>query len=178
MGDAEGNIPMQAHTLSSQLLLTVHIAASVGVLGADLVLLVLGISGLSGGDAQALYPAAHLKGCVADLAACPAGARHWPAADAGHAWGAAAILVGGDQACDHRRSDRCGPVRTRAAARRGCRACNRAAADPLSVAERLPLAIAPATASALLLLALALAVFKPPWRLRSRDEPAVTGEAG
>jgi hypothetical protein len=35
-----------------------------------------------------------------------------------------------------------------------------------------------ATASALLLLALALAVFKPPWRLRSRDEPAVTGEAG
>jgi hypothetical protein len=48
----------------------------------------------------------------------------------------------------------------------------------LSVADRLPLAIAPATASALLLLALALAVFKPPWRLRSRDEPAVTGEAG
>jgi hypothetical protein len=40
-------------------LLVTHIAASVGALGVDLVLLTLGISGARGADAATVYPAAH-----------------------------------------------------------------------------------------------------------------------
>lgn len=43
-------------------LLTVHIVSTVGVLGADLVLLVLGLTGLSGADPVRVYPAAQLIG--------------------------------------------------------------------------------------------------------------------
>ncbi|MEU4606450.1 hypothetical protein AB0F43_25955 [Kribbella sp. NPDC023972] len=41
-----------------KLLLFVHVLAAVGLFGTDLVLLVLGISGASGSDPQAVYPAA------------------------------------------------------------------------------------------------------------------------
>jgi hypothetical protein len=41
-------------------LLTVHIIASVGAIGAALVLLALGVAGLRGADPHTVYPAAHL----------------------------------------------------------------------------------------------------------------------
>jgi hypothetical protein len=44
------------------LLLTVHVTATVAVLGADLALLALGIAGLRGADPRSIYPAAHLLG--------------------------------------------------------------------------------------------------------------------
>ncbi len=51
-------------------ILTIHIVASVGVLGADLALLALGAAGLRGAAAPTVYPAAHLLGSrvVAPLA--------------------------------------------------------------------------------------------------------------
>jgi hypothetical protein len=64
---------MEFPTLSApwrKLLLTVHVAATVSVLGMDLVLLALGISGMGGADPRTIYPAAHLvsEGLVAPLA--------------------------------------------------------------------------------------------------------------
>ncbi|WP_133805817.1 hypothetical protein [Kribbella caucasensis] len=55
---------------SRKLLLTVHVLATVGLFGADLTLLVLGVSGARGLDPQTVYPAAHLVGArlVAPLA--------------------------------------------------------------------------------------------------------------
>ena len=41
-------------------LLTVHVVASVGAIGAALVLLTLGIAGVLGADPRTVYPAAHL----------------------------------------------------------------------------------------------------------------------
>jgi hypothetical protein len=43
-----------------KLLLTVHVATAVSVLGTDLVLLVLGISSVRAADPQTVYPAADL----------------------------------------------------------------------------------------------------------------------
>jgi hypothetical protein len=53
-----------------KLLLTVHVAASIGVLGADLALLTLGIASVGGADPIIIYPAARLvsAGMVAPLA--------------------------------------------------------------------------------------------------------------
>ena len=45
-----------------RLLLTVHIGVTVAVLGADLALLALGVTGLRGADPRTVYPAAHLLG--------------------------------------------------------------------------------------------------------------------
>ncbi len=64
---------MQSITLSApwrKLLLTVHVVATVSVLGTDLVLLALGLSSLGGADPRTIYPAAHLVGArlVAPLA--------------------------------------------------------------------------------------------------------------
>jgi hypothetical protein len=79
---------MQSITLSApwrKLLLTVHVIATVSVLGADLVLLVLGLSSLGGADPQTIY-----------LSSCSSGRRaagdttggalawHWPAARGAH----------------------------------------------------------------------------------------------
>jgi hypothetical protein len=44
-----------------------HVCASVGVLGADLTLLLLGAAGLHGADARTIYPAAHLIGLWAAI---------------------------------------------------------------------------------------------------------------
>ena len=54
---------MQSPTLSApwrKLLLKVHMAATVSVLGMDLVLLALGIAGMGGADPRTIYPAAYL----------------------------------------------------------------------------------------------------------------------
>src|SRR6266536_2929307 len=53
-----------------KLLLTVHVATTVSVLGADLVLVALGIAGLNGAEPRTIYPAARLIGAqvIAPLA--------------------------------------------------------------------------------------------------------------
>lgn len=45
-----------------KLLIAAHITFAVALVGTDLVLLVLGIAGLSGKDPQTVYPAAHMVG--------------------------------------------------------------------------------------------------------------------
>jgi hypothetical protein len=52
----DGKLP----TAWRKLLLTVHVLATVGVFGADLALLILGVSSVFGADPQTVYPAAHL----------------------------------------------------------------------------------------------------------------------
>src|SRR5918994_6528651 len=61
--DARERKRMSAMKLSPRwhkLLLTVHVATAVSVLGTDLVLLVLGISSVRAADPQTVYPAADL----------------------------------------------------------------------------------------------------------------------
>src|SRR5829696_3927491 len=61
--DARERKRMSAMKLSPRwrkLLLTIHVASAVSVLGTDLVLLVLGISSVRGAYPQTIYPAAHL----------------------------------------------------------------------------------------------------------------------
>ncbi len=54
-------IPSKAIAIHSRkLLLSIHILTTVGALGAGLVLVMLGIAGLSGADPRTIYPAAHL----------------------------------------------------------------------------------------------------------------------
>ena len=56
---------MQSGMLSAlwrKLLLTLHVVATVSVLGIDLVLLLLGLASLGGANPQTIYPAAYLVG--------------------------------------------------------------------------------------------------------------------
>lgn len=150
------------------LLLSLHVASSVGVLGADLALLIFGIAGVGGADPLTIYPAAQLIGAwlVAPLALLTLAtgltlAVLTPWGLFNYWWvtikltivlvltgavlfvlvpslGATAALVSG------------------------------AGAQPLSPGQRLPLLLAPAAASSLLVIALLLAIFKPGWRLRTQ----------
>ena len=151
-----------------KLLLTVHVATAVSVLGTDLVLLVLGISSVRGADPQTIYPAAHLVATwlLAPLAIVALGTgvllglltqwgllRYW--------WvtiklALTAILTG--------------VILFVLVPRLGVAADAATAPDPSSFtdAERLPLLVAPAAGITLLILTVALAVYKPPWRLRPR----------
>lgn len=47
-------------TTTPRLLLILHVAVAVGLLGAALVLVALGLAGLRGADPRTVYPAAHL----------------------------------------------------------------------------------------------------------------------
>jgi hypothetical protein len=153
-------------------LLSLHVAASVSVLGADLVLLALGVAGLGGADPLTIYPAARLVAVwlITPLAVLTLGTGlllglltpwglftyWWVTIKLAivlvltgavlfvlvPALGATAEAVGGP------------------------------APEPLAAGRRLPLVVAPAVASTLLAVALVLAVFKPGWRLRSREETA------
>lgn len=147
-------------------LLTVHIASTVALLGADVVLVLLGIAGHRGADPQAVYPAAYLVGSQLAvplaLASLATGlllslltrrglfAQLWITikllVTAGLGTALMMVLV----------------PRLEAIAK----AAN--AADPISAADRIPLIIAPTATSSLLLAAIALAVFKPRWRLMQR----------
>ena len=160
---------MQSRTLSApwrKLLLTVHVVATVSVLGTDLVLLLLGLVSLGGADPRMIYPAAYLVAArlVAPLAVISLGTglllgvltswglfRYW--------WvtiklGITAVLTA--------------VILFVLVPRLGTAAdtVTGSASHILTSAERLPLAIAPAIASTLLLLAVILAIFKPGWRLR------------
>jgi hypothetical protein len=149
-----------------KLLLSVHVATAVSVLGTDLVLLVLGISSVSGADPRTIYPAADLIATwlLAPLAVVALGTgvllglltqwglfRYW--------WVTikltlTAILTG--------------VILFVLVPGLGARADAANAARAFTAAERLPLALAPAGGVALLILMVVLAVYKPPWRLRSR----------
>jgi hypothetical protein len=149
-----------------KLLLTVHVVATVSVLGTDLVLLLLGLASMGGADPQTIYPAAYLVAArlVAPLALISLGTgillgiltpwglfKYW--------WVAIKLAITAVLTA---------VVILVLVPRLGAAAdtVTRPASHILTSAERLPLAIAPAIASTLLLLAAVLAIFKPGWRLR------------
>jgi hypothetical protein len=148
------------------LLLTVHVAATVSALGADLVLLVLGVAGASGADPRTVYPASSIIGSMlmAPLAAASLASglalalltrwgvfRYWwvtikLAITASLTALVVLVLV----------------PRLAAAAR------SVALGTALTDAERTQLVITPMVGCSLLVLTITLAVFKPSWRLRMR----------
>lgn len=161
---------MQSVTLSQtwrKLVLTVHVAASVSVLGADLVLLTLGSASIGGADPMTIYPAARLVGVwlLTPLALLALGTGLLLGALT--PWGlftywwvaiklAIVLLLTGAvlfvlvPALGATADAVTGPT-----------------PRPLAAGERLPLVVAPAVASMMLAVALVLAIFKPGWRLRS-----------
>ncbi len=164
-----------------KLLLTVHVLATVGVFGADLVLVALGVSSLIGAEPRTVYPAARLVAAnvVAPLALFSLGTGVLLAWMSG--WGlfrywwvtiklaitltltlvVLTVLV----------------PRLSVAAD----AATGPAVSSPSTVERMPVAVAPAVASALLVVNVALAVYKPTWRLRpdagARPRPTRSDQA-
>lgn len=161
-----------------KLLLTVHVAATVSVLGTDLVLLALGIAGMTGSDPETIYPAAHLAGMwlVAPLAVLSLGTglllalltpwglfRYW--------WVTIKLAI---------TATLTGLVLFVLVPSLGSTAdtVTGPTASSLTNGERIPLLIAPAIASSLLLLAVTLAIFKPRWRLRAGATRLQSSEQG
>ena len=151
-----------------KLLLSLHVATTVSVLGTDLVLLTLGIASLGGADPRTIYPAAHLASAwlVAPLAVLSLGTglllglltpwgvfRYW--------WVTIKLAI---------TIVLTGIVLFVLVPRLGMVAAAVTASDsgPLPIGERVSLVIAPALASSLLLLNVILAIFKPGRRLRER----------
>ena len=147
-------------------LLSMHIAATVSALGTDLVLLALGVAGLSGSDPGTVYPAAYLIGSsiMAPLAVVSLATglllalltrwgvfRYW--------WVTIKLAI---------TSVLTVLVLLVLVPRLGAAARAVSAGLALTDAERLQLVITPATGSALLIAMIGLAVFKPPWRLPQR----------
>ncbi|NGO50956.1 hypothetical protein [Allomesorhizobium camelthorni] len=172
---------MQSMTLPQswrKLLLTVHVGAGVSVLGADLVLLALGMASVGGADPVTIYPAATLIATwlVAPLALVALASGL--ALGLLTSWGLftywwvtiklAIVVV------------LTGAVLFVLVPALGATADAVTGPTPrlLGAGERLPLLIAPATASTLLAVALALAVFKPGWRLRSSGTAGARSSSG
>jgi hypothetical protein len=141
-------------------LLTVHIVASVGAIGAALVLLAFGIAGLRGADPRTVYPAAHLveRWVIAPLAVLALGTglvqallsrfglvRYW--------WVAIKLTITSALAAVVFLVLEPGLAET-------------AAAETLTDAQRTRVALFPAVAVALLLVNVVLGLSKPDWRLR------------
>jgi hypothetical protein len=156
-----------------RLLLTLHILATVGVFGADLVLVMLGFSAVFGADPSTVYPAAHLVAStlVAPLALISLASGVALARLSG--WGLfrywwvtlklAITLV------------LTVVVLTVLVPRLGAAAAMAAAHGSFDVAERVPLALAPALATLFLVVNVALAVYRPGWRVRrTRQHAAMT----
>jgi hypothetical protein len=153
-----------------KLLLAVHVAASVGVLGADLGLLVLGVAGLAGTDPVMIYPAASLIAARLITPLALTALATGLALGLLTQWGlltywwvaiklAIVLLLTGAVLF---------VLVPGLAATSG--AVMAPSAQPLAAAARVPLAIAPMAASTLLAIALVLAIFKPNWRIgRSRS---------
>lgn len=150
-------------------LLAIHIVTSVGVLGADLVLLALGISGARGSDPETVYPAMSLVSgwLIAPLAVLALATGVLQALLRG--WGLArywwvtikltitAVLTGA----------------VLFVLVPGLRTAAETATGPnaealLDDAQRVAFVIAPSVAITLLLLNVFLAVYKPTWRIGSR----------
>jgi hypothetical protein len=154
-----------------KLLLSFHVAITVSVLGADLVLLTLGIASLGGADPRTIYPAAHvvsiwLTAPLAVLSLATGLLLGWLSP-----WGVfkywwvmikLTITLG-----------LIGIVLFVVAPRLGMVAdlVTAPGSDSLPTSSRVPLVIAPALASSLLLLNVGLAIFKPGRRLRARATP-------
>lgn len=151
-----------------KLLLMVHLVATIGWLGADLVLLALGISGVRGSDPQTVYPAARLVGAwlVAPLAVVSLGTGLvqgllTPWGLLGHWWVAIKFTLTVVMT---------GLVFFLLVPKLG-RAADAATGltpHPLADAERMQLAVAPTVACTLLVLNVILSVYKPFGRVRSR----------
>lgn len=161
----------------SRVVLAAHIADAVGLLGADLALVVLGISALSGGDPLAAYPAMSLisRAVLLPLAALTlvSGialallsrwglARYWwttikLAVTVGLITVLGLVLV---------------PGLGRAAA-----AASGGTGTAIPVARQLAYVVAPATASLLLITNLVLGVYKPFGRLRAAGDRPSPDEA-
>jgi SAM-dependent methyltransferase len=161
-----------------KLLLTAHVTASVGVLGADLVLLNLGFAGLSGAAPATIYPAARIVGesVVAPLALTALGTGVWLSVSTPwrlfrYWWVAIKLAI---------------TLALTAAVlfvllpALGTAADAVAAGAKLGTRERVPLFAAPAVASSLLLLAAALGIFKPRWKVASlgRSRGVANGHRG
>jgi hypothetical protein len=161
-----------------KLLLTVHVAASVSVLGTDLALLALGAASVGGADPVAVYPAASLiavwlvtplaliafaTGLLLGLLTPWGLFTYW--------WVTIklAIVVALTGAVLFVLVPALGATAD---------AVTGPSPQPLGAGERLPLLIAPAAASTLLAIALALAVFKPGWRLRSSGRAGADASPG
>ena len=151
-----------------KLLLTVHVATAVSVLGTDLVLLVLGISSVRAADPQTVYPAADLIAtwALAPLAILALGSgvllglltrwglfRYW--------WVTIKLAL---------TTILTGIILFVLVPGLGARADDANAARAFTAAERPPLALAPAAGGALLVLMVVLAIYKPLWRLRYRPD--------
>jgi hypothetical protein len=153
-----------------RLLLTVHVATAVSVLGTDLVLLVLGISSVRGADPETIYPAAHLVAAwlLAPLAIVALGSgvllglltqwgllKHW--------WVTIKLVL---------TTILTGVILFVLVPGLGVAADAATALTPslFTSAERLPLLVAPAAGVSLLILIVGLAIYKPPWRLRPRPK--------
>jgi hypothetical protein len=154
-------------------LLSLHIISTVGVLGADLVILTLALAGLSGTDPLAVYPAAELIGTriVAPLAVASLVTGVLLALTTGwglftYWWTTVKLGIG---------------LALTAAVYLALLPAPRSAATAAMAGERTSsaglLVIAPAAASTLLVLAVVLGVFKPRRRVRA-DDPATRARTG
>ncbi|MGH9380719.1 MAG: DUF2269 domain-containing protein [Thermoanaerobaculia bacterium] len=151
-----------------------HVAATVSVLGATLVLLALAISGVRGADPRTVYPATYLVEAwlVAPLAVLALGTgvlqavltpwgllKYW--------WVAIKLTT---------TLGFTGLVLFVLIPRLAASAQSAAAAQVFGAAERLPLALVPSVAVTGLIVNVALAIYKPGWRLRGRpSDGAATG---
>ena len=148
-----------------KLLLIVHVVAAVSLIGADLVLLALGISGTRGADPLTVYPAASLVASwlIAPLVVVALGTGVLQAVLS--QWGllrywwvtiklAATVVF-------------TGIVLFVLVPRLAASSDDATAAETFTRAERLPLAIIPALAITVLVGLVSLAIVKPRWRLPS-----------
>lgn len=154
-----------------KLLLSLHVAITVSVLGVDLVLLTLGIASLGGADPRTIYPAAQvvsvwLTAPLAVLSLATGLLLGWLSQ-----WGVfkywwviikLTITLGLIGVVLFVVVPRLGMVADLVTA---------PGSDSLPTSLRVPLVIAPALASSLLLLNVGLAIFKPGRRLRARATP-------
>lgn len=162
---------MNLHPAWRKALLAVHLITAVGALGADLVLLTLGISAVTGGAPEAIYPAAQLVGTnvlrplvvgALGTGVLLATLTHWGLVT--YWWVAIKLVI---------TAALTGVVLFVLLPALRATAVAAAAGAPLDQAQRLPLLLAPAAASSLLAVAVVLGVFKPGGRLRSRTRQAV-----
>lgn len=171
--EASRAAPAVASRGVSRPLLTVHIAGSVAIVGADAVLLLLGISGALGAEPQTVYPAMAL---IATWIMVPLGVlalvsgvllavlgrwglfrRAWIVVKASITAALVLALV---------------VVLVPALGRAGEAATSPGAAEALTDAVRLGYAIIPGITLSLLVLNVALGVYKPNRRGRRRRSPA------
>lgn len=152
-------------TATPRPLLILHIVAAVGLFGTDLVLVALGVSGVTGADPRTVYPAAYLVEAwlVAPLTVITLAtgivqatrygwglARYWWTAIKLATTAAFTVLVV-----------------TVIIPRLAATTAAATAGQAFTLAARLPLAIVPAVAIAVIVVNVGLAVYKPAARIRA-----------